>query len=127
LKTKVKSATQRRAIVQSEKRSVTKIPLREIWDDKGPVSEERVRHMGKDEICDLMRTDAVHFIVANCGEGLRWIPESERFSFWKRTERSIAKPDAPIRLEEFPAQVAYVASEWRGRSGERLILLEAHH
>jgi hypothetical protein len=113
--------------VLSEKRIVTKLPLTGIWDDKGLVSEARVRHIDKEEIRDLMRTGTVQFIVANCGEGLRWIPELDRFSFWKRTERSIAKPETPIRLEEFPGQIAYVASEWRGRNGEQLVLLEAHH
>lgn len=64
---------------------------------------------------------------ANCGAKLNWVPTQERFEFWKTVRRQIADPMNPIRLDRFPNETAYTASEWRGRAGERLVLLETHH
>ena len=74
-----------------------------------------------------MRTALGQFIVANCGAKLNWIPLQERFEFWKMVRPQIADPMKPIRLDQFPIETAYTASEWRGRTGECLILLEKQH
>jgi hypothetical protein len=69
----------------------------------------------------------VQFVVADCGQKLRWILTHEGFEFWKTVRLQIADPLKPIYLEQFPNETAYTASEWRGRTGECLILLEEHH
>jgi hypothetical protein len=51
----------------------------------------------------------------------------ERFEFWKVIRPQVADTGRPIHIERFPNQTAYIASEWRGRSGECLILLEMNH
>ena len=33
----------------------------------------------------------------------------------------------PLNLRLHPNEIAYIASEWRGRNGECLVLLEKHH
>jgi hypothetical protein len=58
---------------------------------------------------------------------LRWIPTQQQFEFWKTIRPQIAEPEEPIFLKQFPKETAYIASEWRGRAGECLILLETHH
>ena len=87
----------------------------------------RVRHLDENLIRDILRTVPVQFIVADCGEKLNWIPTQERFEFWKTIRPHIADPMKPIQLDRFPNQVACTASEWRGRAGECLILLEKRH
>jgi hypothetical protein len=55
------------------------------------------------------------------------LPTERRFDFWKETKPHIAEPQRPIILKEFPGEIAYVASEWRGQNGQCLILLESYH
>jgi hypothetical protein len=103
------------------------VPLSELWDETGTLLGERVRHLDENLIGDILRTVPVQFIVADCGVKLNWIPTQERFEFWKTIRPHIADPMKPIQLDRFPNQVACTASEWRGRTGECLILLEKRH
>jgi hypothetical protein len=114
-------------LMRPDQRIVTKIPLTELWDEKGALPGERIRQLDENLIRGLMGTGQVQFIVANCGEKLNWIPMSERFEFWKTVRPQVAAPSQPVHLKQFPNETAYVASEWRGNTGECLILLEAHH
>ena len=110
-----------------ELRIVTKIPLTELWDGKGKIDSERICYLDQRKLAELLRASEVHFVVADCGLKLEWIPPQERFRFWKRVRRQIADPGKPIYRETFPQEIAYIASEWRGRAGECLVLLEKHH
>jgi len=74
-----------------------------------------------------MRTGPVQFVVANCGVRLNWAPMQERFESWKAVPSHIADPSKPILLKQFPNETTYIASEWRERAGECLILLEKYH
>ena len=60
-----------------------KIPLTELWDEKGALPGERIRQLDENLIRGLMGTGQVQFIVADCGAKLNWIPMPERFEFWK--------------------------------------------
>jgi len=113
--------------LRPDERIVTKLPLAELWDESGTLRGERIRPLDQELIRELVRTALVQFIVANCGAKLNWIPQKGRFEFWKMVRPQIADPMKPIRLDQFPNETAYTASEWRGRTGECLILLEMHH
>jgi hypothetical protein len=113
--------------MRPDQRIVTKLPLTELWDETGALHGERIRHLDENLIRELMRAGQVQFIVANCGAKLNWMPMPERFEFWKTVRSQVADALRPISLERFPNQTAYIASEWRGRTGECLILLETHH
>ena len=113
--------------MRPDQRIVTKLPLTELWDESGTLLGERIRHLDQKLIRDLMRTGPVQFIVANCGTKLNWIPMQERFKFWETVRPHVADPSKPIYLKEFPNEIAYIASEWRGSTEESLILLETHH
>ena len=113
--------------MRPDQRIVTKIPLTELWDEGGALSGERIRQLDENLIRGLMGTGQVQFIVADCGAKLNWVPMPERFEFWKTIRPQVADPSQPILLKQFPNETAYVASEWRGSTGECLILLEAHH
>jgi hypothetical protein len=113
--------------MRPDQRIVTELPLTELWDETGALPGERIRQLDGNLIRGLMGTGQVQFIVADCGAKLNWIPMQERFEFWKATRPQVADAGRPICLERFPNQIAYIASEWRGRSGEWLILLEMNH
>jgi hypothetical protein len=113
--------------LKADQRIVTKLPLTELWDEKGTLDGGRIRHLDQSLIRELLQTGTVQFIVANCGTKLNWIAVNDRFEFWKTVRQQIADPSQPIHLKQFPNETAYIASEWHGHAGECLILLEAHH
>lgn len=113
--------------MRPDQRIVTKLPLTDLWDERGTLTGERVRNLDQSNLADLLRTGPVQFAVADCGLKLRWIPTQQRFEFWKAVQLQIANPLKPIYLKQFPGETAYTASEWRGLTGECLILLEKHH
>jgi hypothetical protein len=110
-----------------DQRIVTKMPLTELWDDGGTLAGERVRNVDQTDLVELLRSGPVQFLVADAGLKLRWIPTPERLEFWKTVRPQIAHPEKPIYRAQFPNETAYIASEWRGRTGECLILLEKYH
>jgi hypothetical protein len=113
--------------MRSGQKIVTKIPLTELWNESGTVTDQRVRNLDVSHIIELLRTAPVQFLVADCGLKLKWIPTQQRLKFWKTVQPHIAEPRKPIYLKQFPNEIAYAASEWRGLAGECLVLLEKHH
>jgi hypothetical protein len=110
-----------------DQRVATKIPLTELWDESGTITSERIRSLDQGTLLELVRSVSVQFVVADCGLKLDWIPREKRFDFWKTVRPQIADPAEPIFLGRFPNETTYIASEWRGRTGEYLVLLERHH
>jgi hypothetical protein len=113
--------------LRPDQRIVTKTPLTELWDDGGTLTGGRVRNLDQTDLVELLRSGPVQFLVADPGLKLRWIPTPQRFEFWKTVRAQIAQPDKAIYRAQFPNETAYIASEWRGRTGECLILLEKYH
>ena len=113
--------------LRPDQRIVARLPLKEIWDEKGALPGGRLRFLDKNLIAELLRMGRVQFLVANLGDHLKWISTHQRFQHWNKIKGRIAEHDRPILLHEFPGQTAYLASEWRGRNNEVLILLEAIH
>ena len=113
--------------LRTDQRLVTKIPLTELWNEAGTIPSECIRSIDEGALLELIRSCSVQFVIADCGLKLDWIPIDNRFSFWKTVRSQIADPTKPIFLGSFPQETAYVASEWRGRAGECLVLLEKYH
>ncbi len=109
-------------------RVVTRLPLEQLWDKDGDVGATRWRKLDREAIRDLLRRGPVHFVVADVGRQLRWIPESERFGFWKADGAVHLADGERIDLLAFPDGMAYAASEWTpSADGVPIVLLEAHH
>lgn len=53
--------------MKPELRYVSQMPLREIWDERGVVSENKVCELGSSDIADLLRAGKVRFVVADIG------------------------------------------------------------
>ena len=111
-------------------RIVSCIPLTELWDQRGPLDAHRGRYLTTEELRILMRGPSVRFVVADVGDKLRWIPEAERFVFWKAElrPRLVENPDY-IDLDRYPEGLALLASEWISSDTEAspIVLLESYH
>ena len=107
---------------------VTEIPLKEIWNKEIIVSRDRKRYIKENDIKELLRKARAQFIVANIGDNLKWIPEDDCFSFWKNEVKiHLVDPNKNHVLEDFPGEYFYLASEWKAKSSNSVILLEMYH
>lgn len=111
-------------------RVITLVPLSEIWDDKGTtLSNKKLRELSQNDIRQLLRRGAVHFVVANVGDSPLWIPKNECYEFWK-TEvkvRLVAPDQERFYLEMYPDEYCYLASEWVSPFEEPIIVITKYH
>jgi hypothetical protein len=114
--------------VHSSQLIVTRIPLADLWDEEGQLNAHRVRHVGQEEIAQLLRNDSA-LIVADVGHPLRWISEQDRFTFWKAEVRGhLAPPEIDnLRPGAYPSEYCYVASLWCCAESKPIVLLEKYH
>jgi hypothetical protein len=112
-------------------RVVVQLPLPELWTERGPFTAARERTLGRADVKALLQAGAVQFVVADVGKPLRWVPDKDRFVFWKTEARDhlVEDPHRPIDIDAYPERYAYVASEWVADplAPARIIVLERHH
>ena len=110
-------------------RVVTKIPMKEIWNHKGALQAIRDRYLSANALKDMLKKFPVEFVIANVGDTLKSVPVSKCYEFWKSEVKAhlISSPDEPFRLEDFPKEYAYLASEWVGEIKNPIVLLEKYH
>jgi hypothetical protein len=112
-------------------RVVTQLPLRELWTDRGAFAAARDRTLAPDEVKSLLQAGPLRFVVADVGKPLHWIPEEERFVFWKADARDhiVENPRHPIDIYAYREGYAYVASEWAAPElgASPIIVLERYH
>jgi hypothetical protein len=65
-------------------RTITRLPLTELWDAAGVVPGVRGPYVGAEEIRALLRAGGARFAIADGGEPLRWVEGPEAFDLWKR-------------------------------------------
>ena len=107
---------------------VSQMPLREIWDEHGIVSENTICELSSSDVTDLLRAGRVRFVVADIGKPLQWIPPEECYEFWKSEAKThIAEPEARNYLENFPGEYYYFASKWKTDKDEPIVLLAKSH
>lgn len=109
----------------ARKRYIDTLPLGEL---PPPFAEaRRVRALCTEDIRALLRAGPVVFLVANLGDPLRVIPAGERFEFWKSQAQARIVDTARFSLEDFPGELAYVATAWTDGDATPIVLLEAYH
>lgn len=117
--------------MRADQRVVTRLPLTELWDARGGLRFERGRLVGRERVTDMLRNGRVRFVLANCGQPLRWIPPDDCYRFWKEEVKShLADPDAlegGLRLEDWPGEYFLVGTEWGEDDRDHVVLLEMHH
>lgn len=99
---------------------VSKLPLDELTSDRGPAV--RIGELDRERIRDLLRTGAVRFVVANIGKPMRWIEAAATYEFWKTEALPHLADEESARLEEFPDEYCYFASQWRDEAGVIVVL-----
>jgi hypothetical protein len=116
-------------LMDPSKRIVTGLPLDTLWDNESHLNAHCIRRVGKKEISVLLRAGSIIFVVADVGLPLRWIPEQDRFTFWKTEVKGrLVTPEADsFCLEAYPSGYCYIASEWHAVGLKPIIVLEMHH
>ena len=105
-----------------------KMPLQQLWRDKGNIQASRGRRLDREEIANLVRAAPPQFVVANVGEKLRWIPPDETLRFWKdEVKLHLADPGSRPVLDDFPGSYFYFATVWDHADQPPIVLLERHH
>src|SRR5678815_719767 len=94
-------------------RVVTHTPMKELWNEHGVVSGERLGEVNGRYIEELLRASKVRFVIADVGVSLEWIPSHECQQFWKsEVKNHLADPEVENHLENFADEYFYFASEW---------------
>jgi hypothetical protein len=107
---------------------VTRLPITELRTKEGiPVGAERVRDLDREHTGKLIREGPVQFVVTDVGAPLTWIAPSRCYEFWKREVQPHLYDETRPRLENYPDEYFYFASEWRLESGDRTVVLETVH
>lgn len=106
-------------------KTVTSLPLTDIWNSGKLLDSLRIRHLSEDDIALLIKAGPVQFVMANVGDPLCWVEPAAIEEFWEtEVKYRVALPDEEISLDYFPDNYCYVASEWAPYEGGALILLE---
>jgi hypothetical protein len=115
--------------MDSSAKVVTRLPLQELCREDGLAAASRIRWLTADDVRSLLRAGHVHFVVADVGTSLRWIPLSECYDFWKtEVEPHLAVPDSRASLDDFPDGYCYFVCEWSSRDGASpIIVCERQH
>lgn len=114
--------------MNNEKNIVTQIPMANLSTDNENIFAKREKYLTVDHIQEILKKDAVEFVVANIGEKLKWISYDKSFDFWKtELKPHLADDINNIDLDKFSDNYAYLASEWRGEKHTPVILFEKYH
>ena len=112
-------------------RIVTQMPLERLWDDQRELSYVRGGCVGSERIRELLRSGRVRFVVADCGKNLSWIQEEDLHRYWKTVAQphlvEPAESESGHRLEDFPDEYCFIATEWGEADQVPVILLEMQH
>jgi hypothetical protein len=79
---------------------ISYLPVEELWAGQRLVSTIKVRDLDASYIVDLLRSGVVRFVVADIGKPYEWIPNNERYDFWKNEVKAhLAAPESKSVLE----------------------------
>ncbi len=110
------------------KRIITELPLRELWDENGPISATCSRDLSAAGLRELLRQGPVRFVVADIGSKPSWVPETDCFDFWKReVQPHLAEPNSQTDLEQFPGGYCYFVAEWEDTGRATIVVLQRSH
>jgi hypothetical protein len=114
-------------------RVVLQIPLQELWTERGPLQAVRQRRLSQPDLAVAFGSGPMlapaRLVVADVGLPLRWLDTAEVIPFWrKQAQGRIVDPATNgFRLEDFPGEFCFIASEWREPNSVAPIYLFEHH
>src|SRR5690348_15644708 len=92
---------------------VINIPLQNIWNSQGELNARRSSYLSEEKISEMLKCGLIDFVVADVGSSLKWVNQSECYSFWKcEVQDHLAENVEKINIDAFPNDYAYIASEW---------------
>jgi len=118
-----------RCLVASAERSVTTLPLDEVWDTSGVLALKGGDHLDRPVIESLLRAGKVRLVVADLGHPLEWVPKAKSRTLWRRevSERLVG-PNQKAFLDDFNDAYFYRAQAWTDEGGTTtVVVLERHH
>jgi hypothetical protein len=116
-------------MINPSMRTVNRIPLDSLWDERGDIEVTRGRYLSKRALGEMLREHPVEFYVADVGLPLRRVDAAKCYDFWRSEVKAhvVDDPESGFHLDAFPGEYAYVASEWAGELQSPIVLLEKHH
>ena len=114
--------------MRPEQRIVTQLPLKELWNDDGPIAAERLRELSRARVRELLRAGPVRFVVVDVGSKPEWVAEEQCFAYWNnQVSRHLTDPEHRMNLDAFPSGYGYFASEWSVAGSSPIVVLERCH
>jgi len=116
-------------VVATAERSVTTLPLDEVWDASGSLPLTGGEHLDRPAIEALLRAGIVKLVVADLGHPLEWVPKTKSRSLWRRevSERLVG-PNQKAFLDDFNDGYFYRAQAWVDDKGSvATVVFERHH
>ena len=110
-------------------RSVTTLPLEEVWDASGALPLTGGDHLDRPAIESLLRAGVVKLVLADKGHPLEWVPPAKRRAVWRRevSERLVG-PNQKAFLDDFNDAYFYRAQAWTDDKGAvSVVVFERHH
>ena len=108
-------------------RVVTRLPLQELWNDQGSLSQHRLRDLSISDLRTLLGSGKVQFVIVDVGHWPLWLSKESCFQIWKTEIRPhLAEPTQQAALMDFPGEYFYRASEWLFDS-KNIVVLEKYH
>ena len=109
-------------------RSVTILPLPEVWDSSGALPLTSGEQLDRSAVEALLRSGSVRLVVADVGKPLEWVPPDEARSLWRsEVSERLVSPDRKAFLDDFTDSYCYRAHAWvDGAGAVSAVVLERH-
>ncbi len=102
-------------------------PVHELFDVLGVVEAHEIGELTAEGVRSLLRDGAVG-AIARLGFEIEWLEGRELFDWWKEEVRPrLWDPDDRPRLEDYPGERAWSATEWRRDDGRPIVCFEDWH
>ena len=109
-------------------RVVIQTPLTELWTAEQILEHKRRRNLQKEDIKAILKDKSIEFVFADVGQKLRWTEKNKCFDTWKREiEKHLIEDNTKIRIDDYPDNYGYLASEWTKNDDSPVVLLEKIH
>lgn len=106
---------------------ITRLPLEELWNEKGTLNARRVSScLNAADVIVMLKVGAT-FVVADVGRPPYWIDPAYRFEFWKTEVKPRLADFGQAFLDQYPGGYCYFASKWHLADELALIVVERHH
>lgn len=109
-------------------RVVTALPVTELWDERGTVEASQARALGHADVRRHLRGGS-RGVIASVSRPLRWLEGLDLYDWWEHEARPrlVSPTIERIRLEDFPDERCWSATEWTLPDGSCVILFEEWH